>query len=203
MTVFELRVMLLGAESTIWRQVRVSGNTHLSLIHLVLQMVMGWQNRHLHEFVGADRKRYGDIGELESQPDVLDEKRYCLNDLVNEPGDRCLYIYDFGDDWVHEIVLETVLDVEFELEAEQFRCPTGQGACPPEDCGGVPGYLELLDNFNDLDAIGHDEAVALLGELFEPEAFDCALFNELILKMRVTQNNCLEFEAMDEEMAQV
>ena len=47
-----------------------------------------------------------------------------------------VYWYDFGDDWIHTIKLEAVSD-EALLHA---RCLAGKGTCPPEDCGGVPGY---------------------------------------------------------------
>ena len=205
MTVFELRVSLLGAEPVVWRRILVPEDADLPLIHIVLQMAMGWENCHLHEFVSADRKRYGVVDEVEPQSGMLDEAQYLLTDLVSEPGDRCLYIYDFGDDWVHEIVLEAVSEAEFESEAEQFRCLAGEGACPPENCGGVPGYLELLEKFNDLDAVGHDEAVDLLGEEFDPEAFDCSVFDERIaaLYARFQSGSATDEadEEVDEEMA--
>ncbi|AOS83456.1 hypothetical protein BIU88_04450 [Chlorobaculum limnaeum] len=199
MLVYELRVSLLGAEPAVWRRVRVPGDTHLRLVHLVLQMAMGWENRHLHEFVSADRKRYVDFDGSEPQADELDENMYTLKDLVSKPGDRCLYLYDFGDDWTHEIVLETVSEVEVD-PAEQFRCLAGQGACPPEDCGGVPGYLELLEKFNDLDAVDHDEAVVQLGEVFDPEAFDCAFFNERVSAMFASHEEMPPSGEVDEEM---
>lgn len=200
MVVFDINVSLLGAEPAVWRQVRIPGDSHLRLVHLVLQMAMGWENRHLHEFVSADRKRYVDFDGYEPQENELDENMYTLKDLVSEPGDRCLYLYDFGDDWTHEIVLEAVSEIEVE-PAEQFRCLGGEGACPPEDCGGVPGYLELLEQFNDLDALGHDEAVDLLGETFDPEAFDCGRFNTRVENMFTIHEKVPPSETVDEETA--
>lgn len=199
MAVFELRVSLLGAEPAVWRRIRVPGDTHLHLVHLVLQIAMGWENRHLHEFVSADRKRYVDFDGYEPQADELDGTMYTLKDLVSKPGDRCLYLYDFGDDWTHEIELEAVSEIELD-PAEQFRCLAGQGACPPEGCGGVPGYLELLESFSDLDSVGHDKAVALLGETFDPEAFDCVLFNERVSAVFEPPKEAPDPEMMDEEM---
>ena len=199
MVVFDIKVSLLGAEPAVWRQVRVPGDSHLRLVHLVLQMAMGWENRHLHEFVSADRKRYVDFDGYEPQENEQDENMYTLKELVSEPGDRCLYLYDFGDDWTHEIVLEAVSDIEVE-PAEQFRCLGGEGACPPEDCGGVPGYLELLEQFNDFDAIGHDDAVDLLGEDFDPESFDCSSFNRRISGMFAKAGDEFPSEEVDEEI---
>jgi uncharacterized protein len=198
MLVFELRVSLLGAEPAVWRRVRVPGDCRLPMVNLVLQMVMGWENRHLHEFVSADRKRYGEVDGVELQPGVLDEKGHRLSELIGEPGDRFLYIYDFGDDWVHEVVLEAVSDVEG--EDEPMWCLAGEGACPPEDCGGVPGYLELLGDLLDHDSVGYVEAVELLGEDFDPEAFDCAVFNKAIAGKFAKHNKMNSPEAARDEM---
>jgi len=198
MVVFELRVSLLGAEPGVWRRVRVPGDFELRMFHLVLQMVMGWENRHLHEFVSADRKRYGDFDGYEPQADELNEKLFLLSDLVSEAGDRCLYLYDFGDDWAHEVVLEAVSEIG--PEDEPVWCLGGEGACPPEDCGGEPGYLELLEQFSDLDSVGHDEAVGLLGEDFDPEAFDCSTFNKRISGMFATPGDESPSDEVDEEM---
>ncbi len=178
MIVFEVRVSLLGVEPPVWRRVRVPGDFYLRMVHLALQMVMGWENCHLHEFVAADRKRYGALDGDEVQEGVLDENSYRFSDLMREPGERCLYIYDFGDDWVHELVLEAIVEVE--PQDEPMWCLEGSGACPPEDCGGVPGYFELLAQLHDSSDEEHDAAVALLGEGFDPEVFDCNVFNEQV-----------------------
>lgn len=197
MAIFEIRVSLLGAEPAVWRRVRVPGDFYLRMFHLVLQAVMGWENRHFHEFVSADQKRYGDVDGDVPQPGVLDETQYRLSDIFSEPGDRCLYLYDFGDDWSHELVLEAVSEAG--PEDQPVLCLGGQGACPPEDCGGVPGYIELLEQFDDLDAVGHDDAVDLLGEDFDPEAFDFDAFNKLVAGMFEGSGEAQKPEVVDEE----
>jgi uncharacterized protein len=182
MVVYEVRVSLLGAEPAVWRRIRIPGDAHLGLVHMVIHMVMGWENMHLHEFEGgeeSERVRYGPIDGDEDSPDVLDEREYLLSDLLREPKDRCLYCYDFGDDWQHEVVLEKVSEIG--EDDDPLWCLGGRGACPPEDCGGVPGYLMLLESFKDvLDEEEHDAAVQLLGEGFQPEAFDCSEFNDQV-----------------------
>jgi len=182
MLVYEVRVTLLGVEPPVWRGVRVPGEYRLDMLHGVLQMVMGWQNTHLHEFVveaEGQRMLYGEPEFDDAGLGVQDEQEYRLVDLMREPGDRFLYIYDFGDDWVHELVLEGVLDVG---DDQPFLwCMDGEGACPPEDCGGAPGYARLLASLEE----GGDQeeravALGLVGEGFDPQAFDCSVFNERV-----------------------
>ncbi|ANT65095.1 UPF0149 family protein [Prosthecochloris sp. CIB 2401] len=183
MLVYEVRVTLLGVELPVWRRLRVPGGYRLDMLHGVLQLVMGWQNSHLHEFVvedgGGDRKFFGIPEYDDTDRGLLDEQEYSLGDLVREPGERFLYIYDFGDDWVHEVVLESVLDSEGE---ERFLwCMDGEGACPPEDCGGVPGYTWLLACLGDAgDPEERAVALEIVGEGFDPLEFDCSVFNERV-----------------------
>lgn len=181
---YDVCVSLLGVEPAVWRRVRVPGDVPLSMVHLVFQMAMGWQNCHAHEFVAdsADGRRiYGegdDSGGFFGAR-VLDEKKYRFADLLKEVGDRCVYSYDFGDNWQHEVVLEAVVSDEVDVPDDVLRCLDGSGACPPEDCGGVPGYCELLESFRDSGHPEHDDVVAWLGEGFQPEAFDCQAHNGL------------------------
>ncbi|NTV01820.1 MAG: UPF0149 family protein [Chlorobiaceae bacterium] len=184
MVVYELRVTLLDAAPPVWRRVRVPGEYRLSMLHSVLQMVMGWENRHLHEFVAGEdgqQRRYGVADGDDAGAEVLDERQERLSGLVRELGDRFLYVYDFGDEWRHEVVLESVAETDGEGDDALLRCLDGAGACPPEDCGGVRGYCLLLDGLRDLtDREEHNAAVELLGEGFDPDAFDCGDFNEAV-----------------------
>jgi hypothetical protein len=96
-----------------------------------------------------------------------------LNDLV-EPGGRLEYTYDFGDGWDHEILVEEATVAESGLRCP--RCVAGEGACPPEDSGGVEGYERLVEILADP---GHDEHRSMLDWLgldsrdqFDPARFD-------------------------------
>jgi len=181
MLVYELRVSLLHAEPPVWRRVRMPADAQLPLSHTYLQLAMGWENSHLHEFVGADRTRYGvsEDGVLDSG--VLDERHHTLRSLFSEPGERCLYVYDFGDDWVHEIIFLSV--GELQPDELPLWCLGGSGACPPEDCGGVPGYGALLES---------------LGEGFDARAFDCTPFNEEVGSMFPRDEDMQSPEAVTE-----
>ncbi|TCD48932.1 UPF0149 family protein [Chlorobium sp. N1] len=184
MLVYELDVSLLHAEPPVWRRVRMPADAQLPLVHTSLQLVMGWEGRHLHEFAGADGRRYGEPGEEGSGEDVFDERHHTLRSLFSEPGERCLYRYDFGDDWAHELVLRSV----GELGPDEYPlwCLDGSGACPPEDCGGVAGYAALFGS---------------PGEEGEADAFDCAPFNEEVGRLFPRDEDMRSPESVSEGMA--
>ncbi|MGC2184259.1 MAG: plasmid pRiA4b ORF-3 family protein, partial [Terriglobales bacterium] len=99
---------------------------------------------------------------------IIDENRTRLGDVICAPGTRLLYEYDFGDGWQHELLLEEVL-----LGDESFRqiCVAGERNCPPEDCGGPPGFAELLTALQDSSHPEHDSLSEWVGENFVPEYF--------------------------------
>jgi len=80
------------------------------------------------------------------------------------------YLYDFGDGWEHDV---TVVGAG----AEQPGCPEGTGACPPEDCGGPPGYEELLAVLADPTHDEHDHMRSWVGDL---KRFDLARTDLLV-----------------------
>ena len=67
---------------------------------------------------------------------------HAVADLAPLAKQKFVYEYDFGDSWEHEVLVEQVLppDPAFKHPA----CLAGGNACPPEDCGGIYGYYELL-----------------------------------------------------------
>jgi hypothetical protein len=78
-------------------------------------------------------------------------------------------IYDFGDDWRHEILLEAILLREDRRKYP--RCIGGAHACPPEDCGGIPGYHHVLEVLANPDDDEHEEMLEWLGGKYDPQAF--------------------------------
>jgi len=132
---YELKVTLREVRPAIWRRVRVAGSLTLRDLHHVLQVALGWTDSHLHEFEIRGR-RYGmpdseeDYGES-----PLDEVEYRLGELVRV-GDRFEYVYDFGDNWRHEVVAEK--RVPLERDAPKADCLAGKRACPPEDWTCAP-----------------------------------------------------------------
>ncbi len=133
--IFELEIVLTEVVPAVRRRVQVPGEVDLAVLHEVVQSVMGWTNSHLHEFEIVGR-RYGIPDPDWPGQDVADETKEKLFRLV-KAGDRFGYVYDFGDNWAHEITVEAVAAVEPGVCYP--RCVAGQGACPPEDVGGIGG----------------------------------------------------------------
>ena len=134
-----LKIRLLDIEPEIWRRFVVPASITLDRLHDVIQIVMGWTDTHIHEFT-IGKKRYTEYPE--SKEDGLVCGRYRLDDLIKQKGRTFGYIYDFGDDWEHELTIEESRYFNPELRFK-IECLDGAGACPPEDVGGVPGYYEF------------------------------------------------------------
>ncbi len=106
---YQLKVSLLYCAPLIWRRIQVPGSMTLSRFHDVIQLCMGWTDSHLHQFM-IDQKSYGpaNVGDNWGAAKDLDESKFTLNELESDIRQRCIYIYDFGDSWEHEIRIENV-----------------------------------------------------------------------------------------------
>ena len=172
---YTLKITLLEVEPPIWRRVIVPGDISLDRLHDVIQIVMGWEDYHLHVFTFGEKRyseRYkrGDVEELSA----ADEAIVRLNELVKKPKVRFEYQYDLGDDWIHELIVEKIVPVpSTKLAALTFV--NGERACPPEDCGGPIGYVELLEDFYDPQDEMSDEGRV-------PQGFDPNICNALEIK---------------------
>ena len=186
---YQLKVTLLGARPPIWRQVVVPASIRLDRLHFVLQTVMGRTNSHMHQFItGTSRTRtyFGaassDAGN-DDGPALEDERAHALADLAPGPKQRFFYEYDFGDSWEHEIVVEKLLPPA--PAARGAVCVAGAGACPPEDCGGLDGYYDLLEILADRKHPDHAEMKSWAGGLLDPAHFDLAAVNRGLSRCRV------------------
>lgn len=194
----QLRITLADIEPAIWRSVLVADAITLLGLHRTIQAAFGWQDCHLHRFE-IDRIRYetphpdfpwdpptpGWLDHLRAQgvdeADITylitpprDERRVRLSGFVNAGIGSFEYVYDFGDDWAHRI------DVEEVMEADAHGLPLlvgGQRACPPEDCGGLPGYLELIEAVRNPTAESENREwrewlLRMVGPQWDPDRFD-------------------------------
>ena len=140
----QLHVSLNDIEPPIWRRVLVEESITLGRLHEVLQIVMGWQDVHLHQFITGtcheDRvfftppwdDGFGDEAFMARQ---RDETRVKARTLLRLVGDSVTYAYDLGDGWEHTLRLEKVVLVD-PMEQWLPCCLEGRRACPPEDVGG-------------------------------------------------------------------
>jgi hypothetical protein len=177
---FQLRVTLLGSEPPIWRQLHVPATITLEALHQVIQISMGWGDDHLHEFA-AGTKRYGPAASPGGVR-VHDERKALLYRVLTKPGQRMLYLYDFGDGWEHEVRVEAILRPE---QPPEFPvCTAGERACPPEDCGGIWGYDDLLEVLGNPEHEEYEERREWIGDDFDPEAFDLEAVNRRLRAIR-------------------
>lgn len=136
---------------------------------------MGWEDCHMHHFI-KEKSRSG--RPRTEMSEIRNEKGTKLKDVLRKPKDRMLYEYDFGDGWLHNIVLEKVLNAD--PNGKYPWLLAGERACPPEDCGGIGGYYHLLEVLGVRDDPEYDEINEWLGEGFDPEAFDAEEKNRRI-----------------------
>jgi len=143
--IFRFKIILNDIIPQIWRVVEVNSDITFYQFHLIIQEAMGWTNAHLHEF-NSDGLRIGNTSEEangSSEPPAWEERERGLNKFFSETRTKMIYSYDFGDSWEHTILLEAI---EEKRKNEKYsRCIDGARACPPEDCGGTPGYCQLLE----------------------------------------------------------
>jgi len=179
---YQLKVSLLEIEPEIWRQLRVPGGASFDRLHEIFQVAMGWTNSHLHQFSVGDI-RYGVPDPNFDQGDVRDERNVRLCEVAPRANDSFVYEYDFGDGWEHRVVVEKILTPE-ERPADIPVCLAGARACPPEDCGGVPGYESFLEARRDPTHEEHQAMRKWVGGSFDPEAFDPNKVNKRLRRMR-------------------
>lgn len=95
---------------------------------------------------------------------------------------KLIYEYDFGDGWEHTIEVQKIYEPEPGVKYPV--CLAGKKACPPEDCGGIWGYYDLLNAIADPKHEMHAEMVEWLGDSFNPDAFDLDEVNTVLAQWR-------------------
>jgi hypothetical protein len=175
----QLKLSLRGvSKPPIWRRLLVPADMSLDRLHDVIQTSMGWTDTHLHVFSTAA----GDYGVPDPELGFRNERNARLAQFLKQQGDRVQYVYDFGDGWEHDIVLEQRVDPGPGVRLP--GCLAGNGACPPEDSGGPWGYADLKDALADARHRDHHHMVDWLGperaEQFDPAACDLAEINEVL-----------------------
>ncbi|MEA3385430.1 MAG: plasmid pRiA4b ORF-3 family protein [Thermodesulfobacteriota bacterium] len=179
-SLYQIKVTLIGSKPPIWRRLIVKENIRLDQLHSVLQVAMGWFNYHLHQYrVGSS---YIGIPDSDFDIDLTDERKVYLQDIISNPKDNFVYEYDFGDGWEHKIILEKILPLDFSESPVVIK---GKKACPPEDCGGIWGYSDLLDAIQDPKHEEHASMIEWVGGEFDPDEFDIELINSHLIKLKL------------------
>ena len=165
--VARLRIELRKIQPRLWRQVDIPLSSTLLALHDILQVAVGWTDSHMFVFVIGERV----YGEPLPHDDFWDRHVYKaagirLKALIERGVERFLYVYDFGDDWKHDVFIELVRDGEADVDYPAFV--GGERRCPPEDVGGVPGFMQFLEAALDPLHAEHKEVLTRYGKQFDP-----------------------------------
>ena len=186
--IYQLKITLNGSKPPIWRRVQTPASTTLEMVHEIIQQSMEWVNYHLHEFHVKDML-IGDPEQLcgwgmDRDDEVIDEAEITLVELKLREGAKFEYVYDFGDYWQHEILLEKKL--ERERGTEYPVCIKAVKSGPPEDVGGIWGYYNMLEALDDPDHPSHEHfSEWLMGEGWDSEAVDLDEINNRLSMLKV------------------
>ena len=181
--IYGIKVTLLGTKPPIWRRLLVPASMTLAKLHDVLQTTMGWRDCHIHEFRAGER-HFGrpDPEDISMGMQVENERNIRLSTVLRRLGAKLIYTYDFGDNWEHAVVLEKLLPHLPDMTSP--ICIDGSLACPPDDCGGIPGFYELLDALAHPNHEQHQEMRDGIGGDFDPQAFSVEEVNRKLAPMR-------------------
>lgn len=176
--VLQFVVTLKDVDPPVWRKIQVPTDYNFWELHVAIQDSMGWRDYHLHHFEikGKGKKKKVRIGIpdfngfIDDEHEVYPGWEIAVLDHFNELGVRADYIYDYGDDWNHRVLLEGYI---FREKGNVYpRCIGGARECPPEDCGGVSGYDDLLLILKDKNHELYEQYSAWVGGNYNPERFD-------------------------------
>jgi len=180
--IYQVQIALKGFNPKIWRRILIPSDMLLVDFHKVIQSSMGWTNSHLHQFI-KDRTFYSIKHPGDDMWDDMDnidykKKKLRISDLLKTEHEQIIYEYDFGDGWEHEILLEAILPNDSSVKYPV--CLTGKMSCPPEDCGGVWGYANMLEILKNPGHEEYGEYMEWLGKKFDPKYFNKDEVNKLL-----------------------
>jgi len=170
--ILQFRIELLGIEPPIWRRIQVPESYTFWDLHVAIQDSMGWRDYHLHSFRVVGSEDVIGIPDKEGD-DPLETRagwKHRVQDYFTAECPLAVYEYDFGSAWLHEVRFEGVHTAE--SGAVYPLCLEGERRRPPEDCGGVEGYHNLLKVLADPSDPEHKSMLEFVGGSFDPEEFD-------------------------------
>lgn len=181
---FQFHIQLYDVmDPIVWRRIMVPEDYSFYHLHAIIQVAFGWENSHLFEFSPGNGSK-PTIGI--PHPDMKgtkDARKVLLPEVFKEAGQLFIYTYDFGDSWEHVITLEEISKDPLTKAA----CTGGEGACPPEDCGGMPGYENFKAIMKDPKHPEYEEMKDWLGmtkkQKWDPHKFDLKRINLAVGKI--------------------
>ena len=144
---FELSVTLDLKIYKAVRKIIVPASLEFERLHKVLQEIFNWRNRHLYRFTvfGSNGKPAVELVPFNEDLDYAENEILMRGHILSEilpKHKKMLYTYDFGDRWEHEIKLVRVIE-DYDKPSPYLSEASGQ--TPPEDVGGVSGFLDFRE----------------------------------------------------------
>ncbi|HXJ91405.1 MAG TPA: plasmid pRiA4b ORF-3 family protein [Terriglobia bacterium] len=175
--VYRLKVTVRGSRPPIWRRLQVAGDMSLNRLHLILQDLMGWQRLHPYQFDDGLAWYGQDFTDEDGEytPVGEDDTQVPLAEVAPKEKARFEYHYDLDDilfegTWCVTILVEQILPASANLRVP--LCLAGKRAGPPDHFPGIGSYQECVIAFKDPTKPTHKDARKLLGDTFNPDAFD-------------------------------
>lgn len=175
--VYQFKIILEGVRPSVWRRIQVPETYTFWDLHVAIQDAMGWEDYHLHQFKMRDPSTGRNViirtpyeEDIFFKNKILSEHRQKISGWFSMENREAEYVYDFGDNWHHKIILEKILPRDERIKYPV--CIDGKRACPPEDCGGAWGYKEFLEAIKNPEHERHEELLEWIGGEFDPEYFD-------------------------------
>jgi hypothetical protein len=177
--VFLLRLSVVGCQPKIWRRLLVRESMWLSRLHDSIQVLFDWFDYQTHTFV-FDDLRFGNPQKTD-EATIEDDRDVSLADVDLEHRTQFIYDYHFGEGWTVEIKVEKALVVE--KGTVYPTCLAGEGAGPPEDCGGVEAFHDMLACLKEPDTDLGREWLEWVGPDYDPKQCDPAKLNKSLRKL--------------------
>lgn len=177
--VFTLLLQAAGCQPRIWRRLVVRESMWLSRLHDSIQLAFDWFDYQTHAFA-LDDLRFGNPVRREDVT-IEDDRDVTLADLDLEHRERFSYYYHFGEGWQIQVRVEKVGVAE--KGAPYPVCVGGERAGPPEDCGGLEAFHDMLACIKEPNTDLGREWLEWLGPDYDPERCDLEKINKALKKL--------------------
>ena len=177
--VLSLRLAVVGCSPRVWRRLLVRESMWLTRLHDCIQVAFDWFDYQTHVFV-VDELRFGNPLRRDELV-IEDDRDVTLQDLELASRDRFLYEYHFGEIWQVEIRVEKSMPVE--KGSSYPVCIAGERAGPPEDCGGIEAYHDMLACIKEPNTDLGKEWLEWLGPHYDPAVCDVDKINKNLRKL--------------------
>jgi hypothetical protein len=184
--VFQFKINIKNISAPpVWRRIQIPSHWSYHMLHSVIQAAFGWEGYHQYLFSPRGWGSQPCIGAPDWEvSDCQDATKTELRTYFSYTNQKFTYIYDFGDNWVHHILLEEIID-ENRINADLIA---GKGKCPPEDCGGSHAYMDLKLILGDPDYPEYYEVREWLGltksETWDPDRIDLNILRGAVHAVR-------------------